>query len=151
MDNYNETVINYFNNESVMELVIDPEPDNTVTDTVTTTPVNTGTPVDTVGEGVGKVNSENKINIMTSYVDPITSLPMFEPVTSSNLDYSKSEDTVDYSKKEDTAEKGEEKSELENNENSETKIKHFILNVIVFHFTKRKVKMKKIINRKLRT
>ena len=28
MDNYNETVINYFNNESVMELVIDPEPDN---------------------------------------------------------------------------------------------------------------------------
>ena len=118
-----------------MELVIDPEPDNTVTDTVTTTPVNTGTPVDTVGEGVGKVNSENKINIMPSYVDPITSLPMFEPVmsfqaetitpseisqpvTSSNLDYSKSEDTVDYSKKEDTAEKGEEKSELENNENS---------------------------------
>ena len=151
-----------------MELVTDPEPDNTMTDTATTTPVNTGTPVDTVGEGVGKVNSEYKINIMPSYVDPITSLLMFEPVmlfqaetitpseisqpvTSSNLDYSKSEDTVDYCKKEDTAGKGEEKSELENNENSETKIKHFILNVIVFHFTKRKVKMKKIINRKLRT
>ena len=77
---YNETVINYFNNESVMELVIDPEPDNTETDTVTTTPVNTGTPVDTVGEGVGKVNSENEINIKPSYVDPITSLLMFEPV-----------------------------------------------------------------------